>query len=654
MNKNGLFFLGVTGLLCACAQTPTSSISSSKEGTAQASTTATSSVSSEATPSSQSPSASTQPSSSSSSKQESRVSSSSLPSSSVLPEIDHIVVFCETHWTNVWAWDSQGNFFDSWPGPSLKTYDDDWKTFEFEGKTSMNIIFNEGSSGKKTADLSIPSKGYWWYYDSIWYQENPLAEEESSSSSEESYVPVPVEGLDNRHRTWYQLLVYSFADGNNDGIGDFKGLVNHLDYLVNLGITGIWLSPIHPSADYHGYDVKDYYAIDSKYEVDGVTFARVLDECHKRNIHVLMDMVLNHTSSQHPWCSQHPDWYSGEHIFSGSMPDLNYDKEEVRAEVKRIGKYWLDKGVDGFRLDGAAWIYGGGNSFKVESTTFKKTIDWWKEYGDYLKGVKNDIYLVGECWTDLTYIEQFYESGLNAFNFSAASWADDAMTNSSGASWVRQVANHQSRILAKNPDAVETSFLSNHDVGRYAAEFSGKKENIRLANALNVLSPGGSFIYYGDELGLTGTADGWVDQSYRTPMPFAFGATRGNAYMWKNSTSTTLSGNSADADAQDNDSLYKSLAKVISFKNQNPLLYYTKVSQISAGKNAVGVLRYDGVDEDYYLVLNPTTQEKTIQLDGEAELAFTLNSASLERGELTLGPKDLVVIRGGETLGFTV
>ena len=103
MNKNGLFFLGVTGLLCACAQTPTSSISSSKEGTAQASTTATSSVSSEATPSSQSPSASTQPSSSSSSKQESRVSSSSLSSSSVLPEIDHIVVFCETHWTNVWG-----------------------------------------------------------------------------------------------------------------------------------------------------------------------------------------------------------------------------------------------------------------------------------------------------------------------------------------------------------------------------------------------------------------------------------------------------------------------------------------------------------------------------------------------------------------------
>ena len=595
--------------------------------------------------------------------------SSHTQTSTSLPEIDYVKVFCETKWTNVYAWytDSQ-KIVGDWPGTNLSAYDQDWKTYDFiDVETPFNVIFNGG--GKQTPDLHVTEPGYWWYYQDSWYRENPLVPETSSSeapssssssvtsssSSETSETPpAPVTGLDNRHRTWYQLLVYSFADSNGDGIGDFKGIANHLDYLQNLGIGGLWLSPCHPSADYHGYDVKDYYSIDSKYEQGGMTFAQFLTACHNRGIKVLMDMVLNHTSDQHPWVSQHPDWYSGEHVFSGSMPDLNYDKQEVRTEIKKIGKYWLDKGVDGFRCDGAAWIYGGGGGWNVESDKFAKTVEWWTEYATYLKSVKSDVYLVGECWTDLQWVEQFYGSGMSAFNFSASYWAKDAMNNNAPAKWVEECVGHQKRVREKDSNAVEASFLSNHDTGRFASEMNEKKD-LMLANALNVIAPGGSFVYYGDELGMTGDAGGWKDQSYRTPMPFESGRTNGESYMWRNASSTTKSGKSADADARDSSSMYSSLAKVIKFKNDNPALYSAKATQVSAGNNAVGVMKYATADGDFYLVLNSTGSSRSVAITGEFEKAFAFDSngeVTIAEDTVTLPSRSFVIVKASEALSF--
>ncbi len=639
MKTKNLFVLSLPLLLCSCA-IPFGLAASKDNSSATPATSETTS----ATPSS----SVTSPS-----------SSKGQPSVSSLPEVDHIVVFVETHWTNVWAWDEKGNLFPSWPGAKLSDYDDYWKTYDFAGKTSLNIMFNEGASGKKTTELSIPSKGYWWFYQDHWYTYDPINGEEEPLSSV-SHVPyTPPEGgtLDNTHRTWYQLLVYSFADGNGDGIGDFKGIVDHLDYLKNLGIGGIWLSPCHPSADYHGYDVKDYYSIDSKYEVGGVNFAKLIEECHKRDIRVLMDMVLNHTSSQHPWTREHPSWYSGEHVFSGSMPDLNYDNSEVRAEVKNIGKFWLDKGVDGFRCDGAAWIYGGGGSWQIEPSKFEKTIAWWREYATYLRTIREDVYLVGEVWVDLTYIEQYYASTMNAFNFSASYWADEAMDTGHSSSWARHIVAHQQKVRAENPDGIEASFLSNHDVGRYAHEFGGGKSAIALANALNVISPGGSFVYYGDELGMTGTSEGYADLSYRTPMPFASGKTNSNNYMWKTASSTTLSGKNADADASSGDSLYSSLAKVIAYKNANPILYGAPVDLIDAGDTSIGVLKYNGVEKDYYLVLNASSSSVSTTVTGTftKDFAFETNgSVTRDSQTLTLSGKSFAILTAEGALTFAV
>ena len=638
MKRKLILPLSMTGLLLSCATGGASSSQPTQDSSAP------------------------QASSQSSAMPSSSSSKTSKSQGTSLPEIDYIKVFCESHWTNVWAWDAGGNLFDKWPGAELSVYDSDWKTFDFEGKTSLNLIFNEGSDANKTPDLTITSKGYWWYYQNQWYQENPIKPEESSEEeltsegeitsepAQTSYTPSGE--LDNRHRTWYQLLVYSFADSNGDGWGDFKGIANHLDYLQALGIGGLWLSPIHPADSYHGYDVKDYKAVDSRYEVNNYKLENLLSDCHKRGIKVILDMVFNHTSNNHPWKSQHSDWYSGEYIFGGGMPDLNYDNSNLRAAVKDVGTYWLGKGVDGFRCDAAAWIYGGGNGWRIEQDKFQKSIAWWKEFADAMKAKKSDVYLVGEVYTDLVYVEQFYASGMNAFNFSASYWPKNAWNDSDSAKWVEEVAGHQERVRQKDPNGVEASFLSNHDTGRFASG-TNNKEQLVLANALNVLSPGGSYVYYGDELGMTGSSDGWEDMSFRTPMPFASGKTNGQSYMGKNANTNTFSGKTADQDKSDANSIFGKTAAAINYKNANPYLYSGAATQVETGDKKIGVLKVAGNGSNYYLLVNATGNAAQVTATGTHTLDFSLTGkdggkVTESDGEVSLPAYSVAILKGGE------
>jgi len=190
---------------------------------------------------------------------------------------------------------------------------------------------------------------------------------------------------------FYEIFVRSFSDSNGDGIGDFKGLMQKLDYLndgdetttSDLGITAIWLMPIMQSPSYHGYDVMDYKKVEQDYGTNQ-DFRNFLDSAHTRGIKVIIDLVLNHTSSNHPWfinsksgpSAAYRDWYRWSNsnpgikgpwgqtvwhsangyyyygLFTSGMPDLNYAAQEVKDEVANIVRYWLDTvGVDGFRLD---------------------------------------------------------------------------------------------------------------------------------------------------------------------------------------------------------------------------------------------------------------------------------------------------------------
>ena len=131
---------------------------------------------------------------------------------------------------------------------------------------------------------------------------NTNAPDSSGASVQQALAEISAlgESPDDNYRTWYELFVYSFCDSNGDGIGDLPGVISRLDYLQELGITGIWFMPIHPSKSYHKYNVADYYAIDPAYGTMADMDA-LLAECEKRDIHVILDLVLNHTGDDHAW-----------------------------------------------------------------------------------------------------------------------------------------------------------------------------------------------------------------------------------------------------------------------------------------------------------------------------------------------------------------
>jgi len=182
---------------------------------------------------------------------------------------------------------------------------------------------------------------------------------------------------------WYEIFVRSFDDSDGDGVGDLQGVIRRLPYLAELGVSGIWLMPIHPSPSYHGYDVTDYMDVNPDYgTLDDMR--ELLSAAHDLAINAILDFVPNHSSSQHPWFvaaaagdpayrdyyvwhDDPPDWrgtrggsawhalpggaerYLG--LFSPGMPDLNHRNPRVVEEFQRIARFWLDLGVDGFRVD---------------------------------------------------------------------------------------------------------------------------------------------------------------------------------------------------------------------------------------------------------------------------------------------------------------
>ena len=359
------------------------------------------------------------------------------------------------------------------------------------------------------------------------------------------------ESPDDNYRTYYEVFVYSFCDSDGDGIGDLKGLTSKLDYLQDLGITGLWLMPIHPSQSYHKYDVRDYYDIDPQYGTLA-DFDAFMAECQKRDIHVILDLVLNHTGDDNGWFLQavdylkslpagaqpdleecpYVDYYffsreGGSHyheisgtdwkyegMFSPDMPDVNFENEALWGEIEDIMRFWIDRGVSGFRLDAAKEFYSG---------NVTKNVEVLSRIQQTATAIKPDCYLVAEVWEGFQQIAKYYESGITSiFNFAFGN-SDVKITKViRGAGNPDMVSTYATALekadaayLASNPDYIDAPFLSNHDVGRIAG-FANRDENkIKLAGAMNVLMSGSCFIYYGEELGMSGSGN---DPSKRAPM----------------------------------------------------------------------------------------------------------------------------------------
>ncbi|WP_243042182.1 alpha-amylase family glycosyl hydrolase [Dyella sedimenti] len=412
---------------------------------------------------------------------------------------------------------------------------------------------------------------------------------------------------------YYEIFVRAWYDTNGDGIGDLNGVTAKLDYLKSLGISGIWLMPINVSPSYHGYDITDYYGINPQYGTVA-DLQHLVDEAHKRGIAVTMDMVINHTGSDHPWFADaqktgeaHRDWYTwslqrpdlraisatdtpiwhqgGEGwyigVFGGHMPDLNYDNPAVRAEMIKVGQYWLGKGVDGFRLDAAKHIYVDFKSDEHSPKAVQKNAAWWTEYHAALAKVNPNVTLVGEVSAKSPRELAPYLKPLGSiFDFPLA---EQLILSARGEQTGRldQLLKDTYAAYAIAGDAphIDSTFLSNHDQERVMSRLDGNLDHMRMAAAMLLTLPGRPYIYYGEELGMEGRKP---DENLREPMRWQREAGPGES-RWKPSSVNQGQAVSVQAEQDDPTSLFNTYRTLIGWRAQSGALRDGKLEVVGTG-----------------------------------------------------------------------
>lgn len=467
-----------------------------------------------------------------------------------------------------------------------------------------------------------------------------------------------------RDRVFYEVFVRSFADSDGDGIGDLRGLTDRLDYLNDgdpatsddLGVTALWLMPVAESPSYHGYDVTDYKAIEADYGTAD-DFRALMTAAHERGIDVVVDLVLNHTSSQHPWFQGartpgsaqddwyvwsdtdpgiagpggrevwHPDgdrWYYG--YFWEGMPDLDVANPDVAAALDDVAAFWLnDLGVDGFRLDASKHLIEDGAT--LENTPATKT--WLQGFRDRVQAVDPDALLVGEVW-DATSVSSAYvrDGALDmTFGFDLAAATLSAIRLGD--------ADSLAQVQADASDAYPTdglaTFLTNHDQDRVMDVLGRDVDAAALAGTLLLTGAGVPFIYYGEELGMRGRKP---DEDIRTPLAWdttepGHGFTTGEP--WEPFAPGVESANVA-GQTGDPASLLSHYRSLIALRAAHPALRSGSVTQMTEVTRGIhAYLRTDG-DEIIAVIANVSDEP----IDGA--------SLTLDAGPLCGTPKVEVLL----------
>lgn len=475
---------------------------------------------------------------------------------------------------------------------------------------------------------------------------NPAPAATRPAPATEKYTGPAREGWWN-DAVFYEVFVRSFADSTKgplagDGIGDLRGLIERLDYLndgdpktdTDLGVTALWLMPVTQSPSYHGYDTTDYKAVNDKYGT-AEDFKQFMAECHKRGIKVVIDLVLNHCSDKHPWFQAAKDkndpkhdwfiweekrpewkgpwnqtvwhplspargrgggdanvgaglgpWYYG--CFGRNMPDLNYANPAVTAEMRGVVHYWLDDlGVDGFRLDAIRHLIEDGE----HQDNTPQTHAWLREfYTDYKKR-KPEAFVVGEVWSSTDVISTYVGDQMDtAFEFQLAAAIMEAVNKGD----TNTLAETLQRTWTSFPRNQFATFLTNHDQARVMTEFKGDEGKARLAAGLLMTLPGVPFVYYGEELGMSGPKP---DEKIRTPMQWEPGAgagfTTGKPWQAPNADTTVKN---VKAESGEAGSLLNSYRKMIRLRQQTPALRRGDFELIPTGSDHVlAFVRREGV-----------------------------------------------------------
>ncbi len=547
-----------------------------------------------------------------------------------------------------------------------------------------------------------------------------------------------------REAVCYQIYPRSFADSNGDGIGDILGIINKLDYLNELGITALWISPFYPSAQLDwGYDISDYKAVHPDYgTLDDVD--RLIEAAHQRGIHILLDLVLNHTSDQHHWFLEarnsrdnpYRDWYiwhdgspgvppnDWESIFGGSawewdpvteqyyyhfffkeQPDLNWRNPKVRQAIYDVMRFWLNRGVDGFRLDAI------GSLFEDEHLTNSSTegtlesmfirarsgvfADWelmarkmryqmnLPEIHEVLAEMRSLVneygnrVLLGEsadeslCGSGNDQLHSVFNFGLTDLPLNAA-----------------QLHGNLSTRLSRFPvGAQDCNTLSNHDRRRSYSVYADGKHDLqraRAALALITFLPGTPVFYYGEEIGMTNLALTELEQlrdefgirfyhilrerygiahaeafqtasefmgrdGARTPMQWSgqpgAGFTSDYVDIWLPVNPNHLLGVSVAAQYSDKNSMLTFFKEIVRLRLENPALKKGDITLLPAHDDVLAFWR-ESSEQRCLVGLNLSEDPKILPI-GRASLG-TVYSTGIEpffatNGALHLGPYQIYV-----------
>ncbi len=480
--------------------------------------------------------------------------------------------------------------------------------------------------------------------------------------------------IDDNYRNYYEIFVYSFYDSDGDGIGDLNGVTEKLDYIQEMGFNGIWLMPIMPSTTYHKYDTTDYCAVDREYGTVE-DFRRLAEECHKRGIRIILDLVINHSSSKNQWfldaCAylrtledgaepdpaecpyvdyyhfsrerengsyydiRGCDWYY-EGVFWSEMPDLNLDCEALRSELEEIAKFWVELGADGFRMDAAMHYEEGDTAFNTE------TLHWLYSY---CKSLDPDFYMVSEVWAGLSTIAGYYASETpSMFNFDAADAEGKLIKAARGTypagSLVKDMLRYQEEFTSVYADYIDAPFITNHDMSRVANALLSNADDLKMACGYLMMMNGSPFVYYGEEIGMK--SSGTKDENKRLAM------------IWSDTDPTGMTNGPKDADAGiesafpgvaeqriDGASILNYYKRALRLRNENP--------EIARGTISLVEPLCDG----HQAAITKTYEGSTIGIvynSSDEEIRVTLTGTELEqmqiRGYLTLNGEEITLTDG--------
>ena len=363
----------------------------------------------------------------------------------------------------------------------------------------------------------------------------------------------------------YQIFVASFCDSDGDGIGDIQGIIKRLDYLASLNVDVLWLTPVQSSDSLHGYDCYDYYYINPKFGTNA-DYRELVTKAHQKGIKVIMDLVVNHTSTSNEWFIKskrgvvetvtyqdgtkarvdYRDFYrwtntkassryysSGDgwyyySSFNSSMPELNYDCQQVRDAMLDVAMYWMSYGLDGFRMDAIKHLFmwdestnastdqSAGDSGYVYNLT--KDVEFFKEFNYKLKEEFPNCFLLGEQLDgNAANVAPFYAGMDSLFDFNTY-YDLPRRINDGGVSTQANAFNNNAASYKnyRGDRPINSMISSNHDISRLSNVLSANTSKLKLYFAVMMTMPGLSWIYYGDELGLANNGTG--DNAYRQSM----------------------------------------------------------------------------------------------------------------------------------------